>query len=72
MLLGGAGQLVHTFTGHDGPIFSVKWNKKMDFLLSGGADNSAIVWDARTGEQRQQFTFHSGACSFLCRSQIVL
>ena len=55
-----AGQLVHCFIGHNGPIFSVKWNRKGDMLLSGGADNTAIVWDARTGELRQQFAFHEG------------
>jgi transducin (beta)-like 1 len=51
---------------HVGPIFSLKWNKKGDLLLSGGTydsqgvDKSAIVWDIKTGECRQQLNFHSG------------
>lgn len=45
---------------HVGPIFSIKWNKKGELLLSGGVDKSAIVWDIRTGEARQSFSFHQG------------
>jgi transducin (beta)-like 1 len=29
-------------------------------LLSGSVDKTAIVWDAKTGEVKQQFEFHSG------------
>lgn len=45
---------------HQGPIFSLKWNRKGELLLTGGVDKSAIVWDIRTGEARQSFTFHQG------------
>jgi WD40 repeat protein len=45
---------------HKGPIFSLKWNKKGDFLLSGSVDKTAIVWDTKTWECKQQFEFHSG------------
>jgi transducin (beta)-like 1 len=45
---------------HLGPIFSLKWNKKGNLLLSGSVDNTAILWDAETGEVRQHFEFHSG------------
>jgi WD40 repeat protein len=27
-----------------GPIFSLKWNKKGDYLLSGSVDKTAIIW----------------------------
>ena len=37
---------------HVGPIFSLKWNKKGELLLTGGVDKQAIVWDIRTGEAR--------------------
>ncbi len=47
---------------HVGPIFSLKWNKNGDLLLSGGVDKTAILWDVTTGEPRQQFSFHSGPC----------
>lgn len=56
----GAGELRHTLTNHKGPIFSLKWNKKGDLLLSGSVDKTAIIWDGRTGEVKQQFEFHTG------------
>lgn len=54
-----------TLNKHKGPIFSLKWNKKGDYLLSGSFDETAIVWDIKTGEWKQQFEFHSGPPS-LC------
>ncbi|KAK6116269.1 hypothetical protein DH2020_049991 [Rehmannia glutinosa] len=51
--------LVSTLNRHKGPIFSLKWNKKGDFLLSGSVDKTAIVWDVKTMECKQQFEFHS-------------
>ncbi|KAF8410136.1 hypothetical protein HHK36_002658 [Tetracentron sinense] len=53
------GELRSTLNKHKGPIFSLKWNKKCDFLLSGSVDKTAIVWDVKTGEWKQQFDFHS-------------
>lgn len=53
----------NTLVKHKGPIFSLKWNKKGDLLLSGSVDKTAIVWDTRTWECRQQFEFHSGIYS---------
>ena len=44
---------------HKGPIFSLKWNKKSDHLLTGSFDKTAIVWDVK-GEWKQQFEFHTG------------
>ncbi|KAM7514392.1 hypothetical protein LguiA_003975 [Lonicera macranthoides] len=52
-------ELINTLTKHKGPIFSLKWNKKGDYLLSGSVDKTAIVWDIKTGEWKQQFEFHS-------------
>lgn len=60
------GELRSTLNKHKGPIFSLKWNKKGDFLLSGSVDKSAIVWDIKTGEWRQQFEFHSGTTLPFC------
>jgi len=37
----------------------LKWNKKGDYLLSGSVDKTAIVWDTKTWECKQQFEFHS-------------
>lgn len=57
-----AGELKQILNAHKGPIFSLKWNKRGDLLLSGSVDKTAIIWDGRTGEVKQQFEFHSGAC----------
>lgn len=58
------GELISTLNKHKGPIFSLKWNKKGDYLLSGSVDKTAIVWDIKAGEWKQQFEFHSG-CSMI-------
>lgn len=54
------GDLRSTLSKHKGPIFSLKWNKKGDYLLTGSCDKTAIVWDVKAGEPKQQFEFHSG------------
>lgn len=56
-----SGKLKQTLDKHQGPIFALKWSKKGDLLLSGSVDKTAIVWDAKTGEAKQVFDFHSGA-----------
>lgn len=55
-----SGDLLNTLQKHKGPIFSLKWNKKGDLLLSGSVDKTAIIWDAKTAEVKQQFDFHKG------------
>ena len=55
-----AGELQQLLHKHRGPIFSLKWNKKGDLLLSGSVDKTAIIWDVKSGEVRQQFEFHQG------------
>ncbi|XP_019643953.1 PREDICTED: F-box-like/WD repeat-containing protein TBL1XR1 isoform X1 [Branchiostoma belcheri] len=53
------GRLVTTLGQHKGPIFALKWNKKGNYLLSAGVDKTTIIWDAHSGEAKQQFPFHS-------------
>mmetsp|Transcript_2383 Transcript_2383/g.6000 ORF Transcript_2383/g.6000 Transcript_2383/m.6000 type:complete len:559 (-) Transcript_2383:853-2529(-) len=53
------GKLRQTLDKHSGPIFALKWNRKGDLLLSGSVDKRAIVWDAKAGEPKQIFAFHS-------------
>ncbi len=60
-----AGQLLKVLQAHKGPIFSLKWNRKDELLLSGSVDKSAIIWDGKTGDVKQQFEFHSGECNQL-------
>ena len=56
-----AGELKNVLSAHKGPIFSLKWNKQGDLLLSGSVDKTAIIWDGATGQVKQQFECHSGA-----------
>jgi len=54
------GNLKFKLAQHTQPIFSLKWNKSGDLLLSGSVDKTTIVWDANTGAMKQQFDFHKG------------
>ncbi|KAL9648122.1 hypothetical protein ABK040_007487 [Willaertia magna] len=53
------GELKCTLDQHRGPIFSLKWNKAGNYLLSGSVDYTAIVWDVATASVKQQFSNHS-------------
>eukprot|EP01052_Picozoa_sp_SAG31_P010703 SAG31_NODE_594_length_13670_cov_2.624642_5_plen_497_part_00 len=55
------GTLVTTLRAHKGPIFSLKWNKRGNYLLSGSVDKTAIIWDAVSGQVKQQFSCQDGA-----------
>ena len=39
----------------------MKWNKKGNYILTGSLDHTTIVWDAVTGDAKQQHEFHTGA-----------
>jgi len=60
------GQLRNTLAKHKGPIFSLKWNKSGDYLLSASVDKTAIIWDTKTGDMKQHFENHSGWDLLLC------
>merc|ERR1711936_1468249 len=53
------GQQEKTLGQHKGPIFALKWNKTGNYILSAGVDRTTIIWDAATGNCKQQFAFHS-------------
>ena len=55
------GSLRMHLVGHKGGIFVVRWNKRGDLLVSCSLDGTVIVWEAKTGAQRQQMTHHRGA-----------
>ena len=61
------GSLVRSLSRHSGPIFSLKWAKANPsvpsaprLLLSGSVDKRAIVWNADSGEVKQEFECHTG------------
>lgn len=58
------GELKSTLSKHKGPIFSLKWNKKGDYILTGSCDETAIVWDVQAEKYKQQFDFHSGTIDY--------
>ncbi|CAE6440907.1 unnamed protein product [Rhizoctonia solani] len=56
------GELFCVMTQHQGPIFSVKWNKT-GYLLTGSLDETAIVWDVEAGGRpKQRFVHHLDGC----------
>lgn len=52
------GRLANLLGQHKGPIFALKWNKRGNYILSAGVDKTTIIWDAQSGESKQQFPFH--------------
>jgi WD40 repeat protein len=60
-----AGKLQHTLRKHTGAILSGRWSKQGDMLLTGSVDNTAVVWDAQTGDIKQVFSFHTGGVHHL-------
>nr|XP_039262814.1 F-box-like/WD repeat-containing protein TBL1XR1 [Styela clava] len=52
------GHLANLLGQHKGPIFALKWNKMGNYILSAGVDKTTIIWDAQSGESKQQFPFH--------------
>lgn len=48
-LSGGTGYSVKTTPGHSNRIFSVKFTKDENIIISGGWDNTVQIWDVRQG-----------------------
>ncbi len=44
---------------HQGPVFSVKWNKAGTLILTAGHDTRTLVWDAQSGELKMSAKNHS-------------
>ena len=55
-----SGQLLAVLNRHRGPVFSLRWNRSGNYLLSGSVDHMAIIWDVNTGKVKQEFEFHMG------------
>ncbi|KAI9034321.1 WD40-repeat-containing domain protein [Hyaloraphidium curvatum] len=54
----GTVRLVATIANHSGPIFSLRWNKTGDLLLSGSVDKSCVVWDWRASAVKGRWRLH--------------
>lgn len=62
-----SGHLANLLGQHKGPIFALKWNKEGNYILSAGVDKTTIIWDAQSGESKQQFPFHQGEHGHNCQ-----
>ncbi len=45
-----SGQLLYSFSGHDGSVMTVEFSPDGSFFVTASADETAKVWDAQTGE----------------------
>lgn len=54
-----AGNLEHVVSEHTAPVFTLRWNKRGDLLITGSADKGTKVLDANTWRVKQTFTPHT-------------
>ncbi|MBT5667420.1 MAG: hypothetical protein HOJ06_18935, partial [Rhodospirillaceae bacterium] len=54
------GKLLHTLTGHDGPVTALAFGKDANTLLTGGLDDEIAQWNLATGDEVRRFTGHDG------------
>jgi transducin (beta)-like 1 len=53
------GNLEHVVSEHTAPVFTLRWNKRGDLLITGSADKGTKVLDANTWRVKQTFTPHT-------------
>jgi hypothetical protein len=53
------GQLLHTFSGHNGSVTSVALSAAGDLLATGSGDHTAKVWNTHTGQLMDTFSGHT-------------
>lgn len=56
------GSLQRVIKVHGGPVFTLRWSKRGDLVITGSADTGTKVLDANTWTVKQTFTPHEGEC----------
>jgi WD40 repeat protein/serine/threonine protein kinase len=59
-------QLLNTFKGHTGEVFSVCLSADGQFALSGGDDKILRLWEVATGQCLRTFTGHTRSVNSVC------
>lgn len=54
---------VSDLEGHSGAVLSLKFSDNGEYLLSGSVDKTAILWDIRSGTEKQRFRNHKNHVS---------
>jgi COMPASS component SWD3 len=49
------------YEGHTAPILSIEFSPTSNMLVSGSMDESAIIWDVKSGKSMKQLPAHSEA-----------
>ena len=53
------GNLMAVLDKHDGPVFALKWSRDGKYVLSGGNDRKAVVWDPVAKNVIKSYFLHS-------------
>ena len=55
------GQIIQTFRGHSGSVYSVAFSPDGTYVLTGSLDNTAKLWDVATGQEVYRLQGHSSS-----------
>jgi WD40 repeat protein len=61
---------VVTYRGHSGPVYTAAWSPDGRLIVSGGADHTAQVWEAATGNHLLTYKGHTFSVNSLMWSPI--
>ena len=51
---------LRTFAGHTGEVYSVAFSFDGEWIVSGGEDNTARIWETATGREIRKLVRHTG------------